>query len=174
MRIFLPLLIFFLAMPALAKDVYKWTNEEGVVIYSETYREGAERMHVSGDKSSPRSGTEAADEFQEEAVEGAVGDSDYTKLEIVQPENEATVRNNEGTVTVGLVISPTLAEGDSIKIVVDGSELENDLKSAQFSLNNLNRGTHSLVVRVVDKDGNVQITSNSVNFHLRKASVITP
>jgi hypothetical protein len=157
MRNLILLLIFFVSLPLYARDVYKWINGDGVVIYSDTYVEGAERLRVNGSRSAPSS-----------------TDTGYQSLEIVQPANDATVRSNEGTLAVGLALSPALAEGHSVKIVIDGSELEGEMKSTQFSLSNLNRGTHSLVTKVVDADGNVLITSNSITFHLRQASILTP
>lgn len=173
MRKVLLILIFFTALPLFAKDVYKWTNADGVVIYSDTYQEGAERIRVSGSTSSPSNVTQTEDQAQgaEAAAEDATG---YTSLEIVQPENDQTIRSNEGTVAVGLALSPTLAEGHSVRIVVDGSELPNGMQGTQFTLNNLNRGSHSLETRVVDADGNVLINSNRITFHLRKASILTP
>jgi hypothetical protein len=157
------LLCLFASLPLFARDIYKWTNEEGVVIYSDTYREGAERIRVS-DSKSPSSGYPDTG--------GQSGE--YTTFEIVQPENDATIRNDEGTVAVGLALSPNLAEGHSIKIIVDGSELKNAMQGTQFSLSNLNRGTHSLQTKVVDADGKVLISSNLVNFHLRQAGISTP
>ena len=156
------LLCFVASLPLFARDVYKMTNEEGVVIYSDTYIEGAERIRLTGS-------TTSASYPDTESQAG-----EYTSLEIVQPENDATIRNNEGTVAVGLSLSPTLAEGHSIKIFVDGTELKNAMRGTQFSLNKLNRGTHSLLTKVVDAYGNVLINSNLVNFHLRQAGISTP
>ena len=175
MRIYVLFMVLIASLPLHAKDVYKWTNEEGVVIYSDTYQDGAERVRVPGGKSSSSpASSEMADQSQGGGEGSATGEAGYTSLEIVQPENDATIRNNEGTIAVGLVVAPALAEGHSIKIVVDGAELEGEMRGTQFSLNNLNRGTHSLVTRIVDADGNVLISSNSINFHLRKASILTP
>jgi hypothetical protein len=169
MRKFLPLLIFFMALPAFARDVYKWTNGEGVVIYSDTYQEGAERVRVS-DTKSPASRTTGGS-----AESGADAEPiDYESLEIVQPADDATIRSNEGTVAVGLSLSPALGQGHEVKIIVDGTELEGTMKGTQFTLNKLSRGTHSLETRVVDAEGNVLITSNRITFHLRQASIIKP
>lgn len=173
MRKFIPLLIFFMALPAFARDVYKWTNEEGVVIYSDIPQEGAERIRVDTGGRAPGS---SADE--EGGAQSGPGDEAeavaYESLEITQPADDATVRSNEGTVTVSLSLSPTLVEGHEVKIILDGTELEDGMKGTLFSLNNLNRGTHSLQTRIVDAQGTELISSNSINFHLRQASIIKP
>jgi hypothetical protein len=162
MRNIVLFLILFISLPLFAKDAYKWTNADGVVIYSDTYQEGAERIRISGSKSSADS-----------VVQDQTG-AGYESFEIVQPENEATVRSNDGTVAIGLSLIPALAEGHAVKIVVDGTELKGDMKATQFTINNLNLGSHSIETRVVDEDGNVLISSNRITFNLRKASIITP
>jgi hypothetical protein len=173
MRKLIILLILFMTLPAFAKDVYKWTNAEGVVIYSDTYQEGAERIRITeGQTPASPSG---ADESEAQSGSGAEGETvDYTSLEIVQPANDATIRSNEGSVAVGLTVSPALGQGHSVEIIVDGTQLEGSMKGTQFTLNNLNRGTHSLQTRVVDAEGNVLISSNPISFHLRQASIIKP
>ena len=174
MRKFIPLLIIFMALPAFARDVYKWTNEEGVVIYSDIPQEGAERIRVNTGRQVPasRSGAE-----QGEAQSGSGDEAEaitYESLEIIQPADDATIRSNEGMVAVGLSLSPALGQGHEVKIIVDGTELEGGMKGTQFTLNNLNRGTHSLQTRVVDAQGNELITSNSISFHLRQTSINKP
>ncbi len=168
------LLVFFLSLPAFGRDVYKLTNADGEVIYSDTYIEGAERMRVSDPKTSSTRAPAGADETQDTGTNAPAQGEGYESLEIVQPENEATIRNNEGTVTVGIAVSPGLAKGHKVRILVDGNQLDGDLASTQFSLNNLNRGTHTLETRIVDEAGAVLISSSPVTFHLRKASVLTP
>ncbi|MCU7842248.1 MAG: DUF4124 domain-containing protein [Candidatus Thiodiazotropha sp. (ex Monitilora ramsayi)] len=172
MRIVLLLLLILITWPLLAKDVYKWTNESGEVVYSDTYRDGAERIRVSGSRSSPSSAPDTTEgsTSPESEVEGVT----YQSFEVVQPENDQTIRSNEGTVNVGLALSPALAANHAIHVFLDGNRLEGEMKSTQFSLNNLNRGTHSLEVKVVDDKGNALTSAPAVNFHLRKASIIKP
>ena len=172
MRTLTLILALLIALPLYAKDVYKWTNEEGVVIYSDTYQPGAERIHVSGSKSSdtPNTATTTADQTPA-STEAAGG---YEKFEILTPGNEETVRSNEGVVPVGLSLTPALAPGHGIQVLVDGVPLENELKTTQFTLTNLNRGTHTLEAKIVDADGAVLMSAFRINFHLRKASINTP
>jgi FlaG/FlaF family flagellin (archaellin) len=173
MRSLVFILIFFVSLPLYAREVYKSTNADGVVIYSDTYQEGAERVRVIGTKSTPSPANAKGDQEQGDAQANAQGVEGYQSLEIVQPENDATVRSNEGTVSVSLSLSPTLVEGHSVKITIDGKELPGEVRSTQFTLNNLNRGSHTLETRIVDASGNVVIRSNRVNFFLRQASILT-
>lgn len=170
MRYILMLLILILSWPLFAKDVYKWTNEDGVVIYSDNYRPDAERVRVPSNKSAWE-GTALPENADTETAASGGG---YEKFAIAQPENDETVRSDEGRVTVGLSISPALAAGHAIQVWVDGSKLEGELKGTQFTLNQLNRGTHTLEARIVDADGQSILSTPRINFHLRKAAVPTP
>lgn len=174
MRKFVPLLIFFMALPAFARDVYKWTNEEGVVIYSDTYQEGAERIRVDSGRRVPAPRSSGEEGSAQPGSDDEAEAITYESLEIIQPADDTTIRSNEGMVAVGLSLSPALGQGHEVKIIVNGTELEGGMKGTQFTLNNLTRGTHSLQTRVVDAEGNALITSNLISFHLRQASIIKP
>ena len=164
------LLFLLISLPLLAKDVYRSTTPDGEVIYSDTYQPGAEQIHINTGSEAPTP-TNAGAAGDQTASPEAGG---YQTFEIVQPENDATIRSNEGVVAVSLMLSPGLAEGDAIQIFVDGNKLKGELTSTQFTLNDLNRGTHSLEVKVVDAKGNTLKSAPSINFHLRKASIINP
>ncbi|MEN8167166.1 MAG: DUF4124 domain-containing protein [Pseudomonadota bacterium] len=173
MRILILLLVLPLALPCSAKDVYKSTSDDGVVIYSDTYKEGAERIRVQGGKPGRPAKAETATNNRSNTTDSATAVG-YETFEIAQPANEETIRSNEGTVTVGLNLTPALSSGHLIQIYLNGTKLGSDLTTTQFTLNELNRGTHSLQAKVVDVEGKPQISSETINFHLRKASIIKP
>ena len=171
MRYLILLFTLLLCLPALARDVYKWTSEDGVIHYADTYQPGSVRVKVPDERGSSRSPVAVEDQATEET--GQPDEADYLSFDIIQPEQDATVRSNEGLVDVILKLTPTLQSSHAIRIFVDGKD-EGELKSTQFSLNELNRGTHSLQASVVDAQGATLISSSTVTFHLRKASIIKP
>jgi hypothetical protein len=171
MRKILLLLLILVASPLLAKDVYKVTTPDGEVIYSDTYIPGAERMRVSGSKStSDKAAGNVSESNSETFSEGSI----YTKFEILQPENEQTIRSDEGNVSVGLLLTPGLGEGHSLQIFLDGTRIDGEMRSTQFSLKGLSRGSHSLKVKVIDDQGSALAEAPSIVFHLRKSAVDTP
>lgn len=173
MRILIFLFVLPLALPCNAKDIYKSTADDGIVIYSDTYKEGAERIRLQGGMPGRPVKAETATTKTSETSDSATAVG-YESFEIAQPENEETIRSNEGTVTVGLNLKPALSSGHLIQIYLNGTKLASDLTSTQFTLNELNRGTHSLQAKVVDAEGKLQISTQVINFHLRKASIIKP
>ncbi|MCU7929733.1 MAG: DUF4124 domain-containing protein [Candidatus Thiodiazotropha sp. (ex Codakia rugifera)] len=166
MRIGILLIILLLALPLFARDVYKYTSEDGEIVYSERYHPDAERITVS-DKQKPSS--LSLDEQSEEEAAALAGD--YARFEIVQPVGDETIRNADGSVPVGLSISPALATGHVIHLFVDGTKLDSDITQTQLILQELNRGTHTLQAKIVNDQGESLKDSNSVIFHLRQAAI---
>jgi hypothetical protein len=164
MRIAVLLISLFMALPLFARDVYKYISEDGEVIYSERYHHEAERIRVTDKKKSAA----PPDELNDEARAAA---GEYATFSIVQPSDDETIRNAEGTVSVGMSLTPKLAEGHVIHLYVDGTKLDSDIKQTQLILQQLSRGTHSLQARIVNSEGNSLKESNSITFHLRQPAV---
>ncbi|MEW8506719.1 MAG: hypothetical protein AB2598_08420 [Candidatus Thiodiazotropha sp.] len=166
MRIGILLITLLMALPLFARDVYKYISEEGEVIYSERYHPDAERIKVTDSKRvSPVSEAELSDE------DLAAAAGEYADFSIVRPSDNETIRNDEGTVPVGISLSPNLAEGHVIHLYVDGTKLDSEVKQTQVILQQLSRGTHSLQAKIVNSEGESLIDSNSITFHLRQAAV---
>lgn len=174
MRIILFLSLLFVLLPCPAKEIYRSVSEDGVVSYSDTYSPGSERISVS---------TKAAADSKksEKSVESGIFDekdgrtlSTYQNFAVAKPEHDESINSNEGNVLVGLSLSPALAEGHAIQVYLDGAKLEDDVMTTQFALNGLNRGTHSLQAKIVDRNGKLLKSTKMINFHLHKASIYTP
>jgi len=98
----------------------------------------------------------------------AVPASPYTALNITSPARNENIRANDGNVLIKLNLTPALQAhlGHQFEYLLDGKSV---LKSARPDmLNNLDRGTHTLVVQVIDKNNRVLIHSDSVSFHLQR------
>jgi hypothetical protein len=166
MRIGILLITLFMAMPLSARDVYKYISDDGEVIYSERYHPDAERIKVTDPKKG--SNLPLTEQSEEERAAAA---GEYATFSIVQPDDNETIRNDEGTVQVGISLSPGLAEGHVIHLYVDGTKLDSDIKQTQLVLQQLSRGTHSLQAKIVNAEGESLKDSNSITFHLRQAAV---
>jgi hypothetical protein len=154
-----------MVFPLFARDVYKYISEDGEVIYSERYHPEAKRINVTGSK---KGGGPTPDELSEQARAEA---GEYDNFTIVQPNDDETIRNQEGTVSVGISLSPNLAESHVIHLYVDGAKLDSDIKQTQLVLQQLSRGTHSLQAKIVNSEGVSMKESNSITFHLRQPAV---
>jgi Domain of unknown function (DUF4124) len=171
MRFILTLLLLGVAASATAA-VYKWVQPDGAIIYSDRpptkNAAPADLPNVqeitiaptppSSDESTPISSQD------DQAVK-------YTNLEITEPANDSTIRDNAGNISIKLAIEPTLQEGDSIAILLDGKVIGQG-HGTSISLSNVDRGTHTLTAIVKDAQNKTLISASSVTFHLMRTSVL--
>jgi len=153
-----------------AAAVYKWVDTEGVVHYGDspptTGAKPIDLPEVSRYQSrqlpttsSPRTGAPAG------AFKG------YDSLVISRPENDETVRSNEGLFTVSLALSPGLQGGHRLQLFLDGRLVAENVGSS-VQLKGVARGTHELTAVVVDEDGKEWVRSSPVRFYLHKVSLL--
>jgi hypothetical protein len=97
----------------------------------------------------------------------------YADVVIVQPANEETVHDNLGNVAVQVAVSPSLAPGDRIVLLVDGRPVAQQM-DATFALSGIERGAHTLQAQVVDASGATLVASRPVTFYMWQASRLFP
>lgn len=167
------LLLLSLLVAPVNAAVYKWTDSSGQVHYTDQRKEGAQPV----DLPEPSVYTPVPVPSATQSPGTGAGDaavSDYDLLEVSTPTEGETIRNNEGKVTVGLRLEPTLRQGDVIELFLDGEKIPGELSTTGATLSNLNRGSHSLKARVIDASGQELISSQPVTFYLRRESKLFP
>jgi len=154
---------------ATGDKIYTWIDKYGNRIYSDEPREGAEVMKISKgtDYTPPETGSSATPDYSSMKPKVISTTHTYSHFTIASPGNDATIRNNSGTFQVALDIRPKLATGHRVKLEIDGKEVSG---SGQIiSLNNIDRGTHSLVAYILAKDNTIMATTQAVTIHLHRA-----
>ena len=164
------ILLFFITTSAHA-DVYRWYDEQNRVVYSDEYVPGAEKVDISDLPTytptpilQPVIPVEEEDTTEEDLI------PDY-QLSITSPENDQTVRANDGNLDVTVDLTPELdneKRGDQLIVLVDGQQQGSAISATNFKLTNIDRGTHTLTVSVVDSDGKILKISKAVTFHLQR------
>ena len=162
----LTVLLLMLASSAQG-EMYKHKDAEGVTIYSDIPVEGSTPIVT------PEGNTIKLPKYvakKKPAKESP--DSDYSAFIIVSPENDSTVRDNSGNATITLSLTPELKidSGHSISAFVNGIKNVSNSTSLAITINNINRGSHSVHAVVTDAEGNSLIQSNSINIHLKQFS----
>lgn len=171
--------VFAALVPALAGTIYKTVDAQGNVEYTDrkplndsnvveveavsanTY--GATQARVAA----PEPYSEPAPEELEQPQ------ASYASLVILAPADNATLRSNEGIVNVRSELLPGLAAGHTGELVLDGA-IHQTQPSVQFSLANIDRGTHTIEIRVRDTEGTIVRSSPTHTFHLQRTSVLQP
>ncbi len=176
MRKFFVSLSLMMVICASYAQIYKWTDNQGNVHFSDMPHEGAEIMTIP-DSQSYSSPTPSAPQTPVEEPE-QIDHSDsvklkhsYTKIAIAQPETGATIRNNQGFVVVTAQIEPDLLPGDKLQLLYDSAALGEPQANPVFEVKGMYRGSHTLAVQVVDADGKVIDTSDPITIYVFRPRV---
>lgn len=94
----------------------------------------------------------------------------YKTLEIASPADDESIRENAGNITIVANISPRLQRGHVMRLLMDG-EIAQEGSQATFSLANVDRGTHTLALEIVNGAGEVQLRSANSTFHLLRYAI---
>lgn len=173
-RLLLTCLVVF-AVGAASADtrVYKSTNEEGLVEFSDRPQKGAEAVEVkpaqSVDVPVPQFSTPS-----QRAPESAAPSSPYSEFAIRSPQNDEALVEHSGRVTVGVAINPPLrlGSGHRLQFRLDGKAMGPLSAATSIVLENVDRGTHILTADVVDSNGRVLASTQPSTFHLQRTSVL--
>jgi len=172
--IFIVFLLGLLASGAAFAQAYKWTDDEGVVHYSDRPRPGAERVELA--KSEPRRPTATSQSFarapstaDEAGAEGAQPFR-YESLEVATPAAEETLWNIEGILNVSLALSPALQPGHRVRVYFDGNA--RDVPGLSFRLEEVYRGVHNVQAEVLDETGTLMIRSQPNRFYVQQNTII--
>jgi hypothetical protein len=166
---FIILSLLFIAFTAAAADIYRWVDEDGSVVFGDDPPEGvnAERIHVREPMTTPA--LRDAREILERGgdVTGEDNTAPYEQLAIASPGDNEPVRANAGNFSVQVDIRPDLQtdRGHRLRLVMDGAGIQTGDRTT-FDLTNVDRGTHRILVQVLDREDQVIQESGTVEFHL--------
>jgi hypothetical protein len=158
-------------------QMWKWTDANGVVHYSDVPGPGAVMVDVNVAHGQPAATSSSRGEGQaegEDAPPPAAAAGTYSSLKIVKPENGASYFEADAVVDVQMSSSPNLADGDSIYLYLDGNRVGNSGRALGYSLHNIDRGEHSLSSVIVDQYGKEKIRSEPVVFYMKQPGVNSP
>ena len=166
------LLFIILLSSSAHAEVYKSINAAGEVVYSDTPTQGAEVLDM------PELPTYSPPEVTESApsVDAPAATAVYSELVFVKPEDDATIRNNQGIINAELALAPALRTRSNhrIQFYLDGEPYGEPGTSIRTTMANVDRGEHSLTASVLDSSGEALISSDPVIVHLHQATINNP
>ena len=164
-------LVATLSVAATPLTVYKNVQPDGTIVYSDKPDEGAKELKLPEIQIyTPPPLPEGDDRA---ANGGAAGFTGYESFAISSPANDETVRDNGGSVSIALTLKPSLQSGHVVDIRMDGASIGRG-SSTSITLTNVDRGSHTVQAAVLDGDGAEVARTDSVTFHLKRASAIKP
>ena len=152
--------------------VYKWVTKDGTVVYSDQPHPNAEILDIEPlhPYKAPTSKYAPSDDEAETGT-SATATNRYSSVSISSPQHQQTITGNAGSFSVSVTSNPNLIRGDKFQLLLNGSEIGETSAQAQFNLDNVNRGSHNISVKIIDKNGQIQGTSAAITIHVKRISV---
>jgi hypothetical protein len=118
----------------------------------------------------PTAGTNGAEPAE---ITGEPATSSFS-VEITSPTENETLRANDGRIIVTVPMpAGTAGKGYQIRFLLNGHAVALS-SSGSATLDNLDRGTHTLTAELINRSGKVLATSAPRTFHLHRVSVLNP
>ena len=158
-------LVFWILSISAQAEIYKTVDESGNIIYTDMKPRDVESEKV---KLKPITPIEKP-YFQNPAPppntsNESVESEYYSDFKIIDPFDQATVRNKQ-SFSVQVSIQPKLRAGHKIRLLLDGEVVETK-RGTLFSLEDVERGAHTITVELLDARGKViKSSSNTVYVH---------
>ena len=155
------------ALAAVATPVYKITDEDGNMIFTDqppaVDAKSAEQLTIRPLNTAEPPAVKAVDRT---AAPAAVIIPFETRIE--QPADGSTIPMGPGNFNVTVLISPPLADSEHLQLEIDGAPYGPPQKQHRWSLSNIYRGEHRLRIQRLHSSGvQVDVSDTSTVFVLR-------
>jgi hypothetical protein len=155
-----------------ALTVYKWTDAQGVVHYSDQPVDGAEKIVISGEsgRNGILNGSIPAAKAPADAKKAALAE---TQLSIASPAADQTFVGND-PIPVRLTISPALKSGQQVSWTLNGAPQNQAPDATEFALTDLSRGTYTIEATVTDVSSGETKSADPVTFNVVRPTLLQP
>ena len=160
-KFIISVIFFILSVSVIAETVYKKTNPDGSVSFTDVPSEDSKEVKIRKPTSfSPP-------ELPKSTLPTKKLKPNYNYVvEIKHPVNDATIINKPD-VTVSITVQPSISHyGHKIRYQLGEQSVVSQSTSKVFQ--NVPRGTHKLQITVVDQNGNAVSPVTSSSFHMKR------
>lgn len=151
----------------LAAEIYVKEDQAGNKIFTDSPSENAKKLEL---EELPVLNFPAVNADTAPTEKSQTKSSGYEKLVISSPRNDEAIRQNEGKINVQFLLQPKLKQKHQLKLYLDGQEAAASAQGNQFNLTNIDRGTHTIQIKIIDPKKRVIQSSNTVKVHLHRFS----
>jgi Domain of unknown function (DUF4124) len=161
------LILIFLSSTYAYAEVYKRTNPDGSVEFTDVPNKQKEKPIKLSPLSTFRAPPTPMPQTSSPKTDAPYT---YTGLTITSPLDDDAIRANDGSLRVSVSIVPALQPGHSLVLLMDGKVVGKSA-TGSFALSNVDRGTHSLSAQVQSADGTPQISATPITIHLLRSGI---
>ena len=170
---FLVLALLLIAPILCADSIYRTTDKEGNVVFTDAPPAGGGEAEPVGLQ--PTNTTPPPPDRPDLAPAGKSADpgkeeESYT-VTITNPPNETSIPMGPGNFSVSVSIHPALRKYESLQLYLDGEPRGEPQASVIWDLTNVFRGAHDITVGVLNRDGETLATSAPVRVYVHRPSV---
>jgi len=128
--------------------VYKAVSKDGSISFSDEPQKGSEAITVK-----PVTTIPAIDIKQNKIIntQDKQTAQPYQSLSIISPANNTAFNTGNGDVQVVVQSEPPLRNGDLYELEMDGMVVSTQ-RATTFNLKNVNRGTHTLSIKIINQN----------------------
>jgi len=160
---------------AAATEVWRWVDQDGVVHFSDKQIPGATRVQLQPTTPQPA--------FTAVPTRALPRPVEYTKLkpgapysscDVIEPADDTAFDAPE-FVQLSVRPLPALRPGDRVAVALDGTSVADWTPgSLTYVLQQPERGTHSIAIRITSAQGQPMCASKTSIFHVRQPSLKRP
>ncbi len=155
------------------QEVYKIEKEDGTVVYTDTPSKQSKPVTFKAQTSNVAESLPAATAKpvspQDNAAKRQKQPAPDYRISVAHPAPEATVRNNNGAMTISASSQPE--SSGPYQLTMNG-EVVKTSATGEFSLTGVNRGAHTFTIQLLDKTGKTLASSKEQTFYMHQASAL--
>ncbi|WP_115720354.1 DUF4124 domain-containing protein [Gallaecimonas mangrovi] len=160
----------FMTTAAEPSKVYTWTDEKGVVHYSDQPHKGAKETVVA-----------PTQQYTMPAVDTSIlkatpkpQAAPAWQVNILTPAHEETLRDNDGLLTISVQVQPDMQPGQRLQLFIDGKPFGPARVISRFEVKDVDRGEHSIMVQLIGRDNKIVAQSQPHTIYMHRASIFSP
>ncbi|MGC8120920.1 DUF4124 domain-containing protein [Marinobacter sp. VGCF2001] len=152
-------------------EVYRHVDAYGNVTFSDEPMDGGEEVKVKPVTTITLPKPEVVQEPEQLRQQAQREGAAYQSVSFQYPSDEQAFHSGNGNVTFEVQSSPGLQESHRFEITLDGQPVGQS-RSGTVTVNNIDRGTHSAGVHIVDGDGVRVKTGSPITFTIHRPSAL--
>lgn len=161
----------FAACVGQAAVIYKWTDAQGIIHYSDQSVPGAQKILTNSTAPAPAP-VPAAQPAPAPASAAPAAGVNYSVFAIVSPKPDQSYFSEP--VPVQLQLDPALQPAHKLDWYLNGSRVAGHANALQFTFGELPRGAYTLLATIVDATTGESASSQSVTFYVHRPSLLMP
>ncbi|WP_297481244.1 DUF4124 domain-containing protein [uncultured Photobacterium sp.] len=168
------------ASTAIATTIYSWTDDNGVVHFSDTPgtpQASTVELSVTEVQPSMQSTSITIDQPDNVELISITTDAEpplpAATISLLAPVHQQTIRSNDGDIKVRAVSNRKLNKNLQAQLVIDGKAYGKTQTDLIWMLTNIDRGSHQIQIQLL-KNGKILASSESITVYLHRESQARP